>query len=191
MRKCYTLLLMLMMVVGTSFGQDAPRLIVNEFLADPAADLPGDANGDGTRSASADEFVELANASSDTLDLTGWMVGDDEAINFTFPDGYMLPPRGIVVIFGGGDPSAIAGYDPDPLVTRVFDADSTVGNGFANGGDFLIVKSADGTADMWVGYNSLAGTGGPTLAAAAWNLFSQSPVVGDMTRESRRPWSTR
>ena len=167
MRTCYTLLFGFLLTAGVSFAQTSPRLIINEFLADPAADLPGDANGDGTRSASGDEFVELANVSADTLDLTGWMVGDDEAINFTFPAGYKLPPREIVVIFGSGDASTVPGYDPDPLLTRVFDADSTVGNGFANGGDFLVVKSADGNEDMWLGYNSLAGTGGPTSAVVA------------------------
>ena len=38
-------------------------------LADPPSGTPGDANGDGTRSSSQDEFVELANVSSDPVDL--------------------------------------------------------------------------------------------------------------------------
>ena len=37
------------------------QLIINEVHADPASDLPGDANGDGTRSASVDEFIEFVN----------------------------------------------------------------------------------------------------------------------------------
>ncbi len=147
---------------STTLAQQAPRLIVNEFLADPAADAPGDANGDGTRSGSQDEFLELANISADTLDLTGWKVGDDEAINFTFPDGYMLPPRAFLVIFGGGDVSNVPGYDADPLATRAFQADSTVGNGFANGGDYIVVQSPDGEEDMYVAYNSKTGQGPPT-----------------------------
>ena len=140
---------------------------MNEFLADPAADAPGDANGDGTRSGSQDEFVELANISADTLDLTGWMVGDDEGINFTFPDGYMMPPRALLVIFGGGDVSNVPGYDADPLMTRAFQADSTVGNGFANGGDYIVIQSPDGNEDMYVAYNSANGQGPPTKDAVA------------------------
>lgn len=150
--------------VSVTLAQQVPRLIVNEFLADPAGDLPGDANGDGTRSGSQDEFLELANISADTLDLTGWKVGDDEAINFTFPDGYMLPPRALLVIFGGGDVSNVPGYDPDPLATRAFQADSTVGNGFANGGDYIVVQSPDGEEDMYIAYNSKTGQGPPTSA---------------------------
>lgn len=102
MKSALTCLICTVVFACSAFAQQAPRLIVNEFLADPAGDAPGDANGDGTRSGSQDEFLELANISADTLDLTGWKVGDDEAINFTFPDGYMLPPRALLVIFGGG-----------------------------------------------------------------------------------------
>src|SRR5690606_34335601 len=39
---------------GLPFG----GIIINEIHADPAGDLTGDANGDGIRDASADEFIE-------------------------------------------------------------------------------------------------------------------------------------
>ncbi len=151
---------------NVALAQQAPRLIANEFLADPAGDLPGDANGDGVRSGAHDEFLELANISAEPLDLTGWKVGDDETINFTFPDGYILPPRVLLVIFGGGDVTNVPGYDPDPLVTRVFAAD-TLGNGFANGGDYIIIQSPDGNEDMYIAYNSKTGTGPPTSDVVA------------------------
>ena len=96
-----------MAAFSTANAQQA--LFFNEINADPAGDLIGDANGDGTRSSSQDEFVELANMSADSLDLTGWMLGDDEAINFTFPDGYKLAPRHLLVVFGGGDVTGEAG----------------------------------------------------------------------------------
>ncbi len=89
-------------------------VIINEVLADPPSGTPGDANGDGTRSSSQDEFVELANVSSDPVDISGWMLGDDEAVNFTFPDGYVMAPRSFLVVFGGGDVTGVEGYDPDP-----------------------------------------------------------------------------
>lgn len=163
-RYLLTILGCLLVLASQAVAQQAPRLIVNEFLADPAGDAPGDANGDGTRSGSEDEFLELANISADTLDLTGWKLGDDEAINFTFPDGYMLPPRALLVVFGGGDVSGVPGYDADPLVSRAFQADSSVGNGFANGGDYIVVQSPDGAEDMYVAYNSKTGQGPPTSA---------------------------
>ncbi len=171
MKKWYAFLLVFAVASGTVYAQQGPKLIINEFLADPPTDISGDANGDGTRSSSQDEFLELLNVSSDTLDLTGWRVGDDEAVNFTFPAGYQLPPRHFVVIFGGGDVSSLAGYDADPLKTRIFDADSTVGNGFANGGDIIVVLSPDGSADQYLAYGSLVGTGAPTTPAVTGVTF--------------------
>ena len=153
-------------VATVSAASAQQALFFNEINADPAADLPGDANGDGIRSSSQDEFVELANLSADSLDLTGWMLGDDEAINFTFPNGYKLAPRHLLVVFGGGDVTGVDGYDPDPLVTRVFSADSTVGNGLANGGEYIVLKSPDGTADTYAGLWVQSRLGAPATSAA-------------------------
>lgn len=162
-------------------------VIINEVLADPPSGTPGDANGDGTRSSSQDEFVELANVSSDPVDISGWMLGDDEAVNFTFPDGYVMAPRSFLVVFGGGDVTGVEGYDPDPLVTRVFSADSTIGNGIANGGEIVLLHSDDGSYDTWLAYGSKSGTGGPpnsddyevqidvTAAANADNSITRFP----------------
>ena len=61
--------------------------VINEFLADPAsAALEGDANGDGTRDSSDDEFVELLN-NGDDIDIGGWMISDSSssALRHTFP----------------------------------------------------------------------------------------------------------
>ena len=116
---------------------------------------------DGTRSSSRDEFVELANVGDAAVDIGGWMLGDDEGIAFEFPAGYTVEPRGIIVVFGGGDVTNVPGYDPDPLMTRVFQADSTVGNGLRNGGDILMLLSDDGSYDTWFAYGDLASTGGP------------------------------
>ena len=165
MKRWLCLIAMLTIVGSFSTVSAQQALIFNEILADPASDDPGDSNGDGTRSSSEDEFVELANVSADTLDLTGWMLGDDEAINFTFPAGYKLPPRHLIVVFGGGDVTGVDGYDADLLSTRVFSADSTVGNGLANGGEYVVLKSPDGSADAYAAYGSKVGLGAPATAA--------------------------
>ena len=169
----YLLPMTILLMYGMAFGQNQSPLIVNEILADPDGTVElGDSNGDGIRSSTEDEFVELANATSDTLDLTGWMVGDDESINFRFPDGYLLPPRTIIVIFGGGDISNAPGYDADLLKTRAFSADSTVGNGLANGGDFVVLLSPDSTMNAYVSYGGLANTGDPPGDGAAGLTFA-------------------
>jgi len=147
-----------------------PTIIVNELLADPATDnVLGDANGDGIRDSAQDEFVELANISSEAIDMTGWTLGDDEQISFSFPDGYMMQPGQITVVFGGGDISNVPGYNSDLLQTRVFVSDTTdkVGNGFANGGDFFLLLSPDSSYDLYFGYNSKYNSGPPTSDVVA------------------------
>src|SRR4030095_13252028 len=55
-------------------GSRLRDVMINEFLADPPEGLAGDANHDGTRDASADEFVELVNTTSRDLDITGYVL---------------------------------------------------------------------------------------------------------------------
>ncbi len=95
---------------------EAVDVFVSEVLADPPSGLPGDANGDGERETYADEFVELRNAGPDTVDISGWRLGDDDtAISgwFEFPMTY-LPPGARAVLFGGGTPTTI----PPPGLRR-------------------------------------------------------------------------
>ncbi|MBI5501123.1 MAG: lamin tail domain-containing protein [Deltaproteobacteria bacterium] len=82
-------------------------LLLNEFLADPPADLPGDANCDGIRDGSSqqDEFVELVNVSADRLSLAGVTVSDTVGVRHTFSAGTSLDAGGVIVVFGGGSPS--------------------------------------------------------------------------------------
>ena len=53
-------------------------IMINEILADPpgsaAGDLQGDANHDGVRSSSDDEFVELANSTTHDIDMSGYQL---------------------------------------------------------------------------------------------------------------------
>ena len=49
------------------------------------------------------EFVELYNAGSNTVDLSGWYFSD--GVNFTFPTGTPLPASGYVVV--AQDPAAV------------------------------------------------------------------------------------
>ena len=81
----------------------------NEVHADPAGDLNGDANGDGTRSASEDEFVELVNTGSAAVCLEGWSLWDSSAQVHLFPQGVALEPGAAVVVFGGGVPTGTFG----------------------------------------------------------------------------------
>ena len=72
-------------------------MIFNELHIDPASDITGDANGDGTRDAIADEFIELVNNGSSAFDLSGYYLTDSEepnsAARHIFPQGTIAPPK--------------------------------------------------------------------------------------------------
>ncbi|MCO5192065.1 MAG: lamin tail domain-containing protein [Anaerolineae bacterium] len=83
-------------------------LIINEIHADPDP-VAGDANGDGVVSTSADEFVELVNATGSDLILDGWTLSDSSQLRHTFAAGSVLPDGCALVLFGGGTPTGAFG----------------------------------------------------------------------------------
>ena len=82
-------------------------LIINEVLYDPAAGIDGDANGDGTRSSTSDEFIEFFNNTNIPQNLGGYTILDFDtitgtsSIRFTFPTGTILSSKKALVVFGG------------------------------------------------------------------------------------------
>ncbi|WP_445749098.1 T9SS type A sorting domain-containing protein [Polaribacter sp.] len=84
-------------------------IIINEVLFDPpgsvATDLNGDANGDGTRDANQDEFIEFFNNSTSPLDVSGFTISDGAALRHTIPASTIIPAKGVLVVFGGGTPT--------------------------------------------------------------------------------------
>ena len=98
-----------------------------------------DVNNDGIIDRHADAFIELTNIGADTLDLSGWLIGDDDIIIsqfFSFPDNVVLLPGGYVTIFGGGTPVGIPG--------TVLSAEGQIGNGLSSGGDVVHLIMSDG-----------------------------------------------
>lgn len=92
-------------VTTTIFSQ----IIINEIYADVATNLIGDANGDGTRSAKEDEFIELFNLTDVPIDLSGYTVTISETVKHQFAEGAILPPKNFLVIFGAGTPRGLFG----------------------------------------------------------------------------------
>jgi len=84
------------------------QLVINEILVDPHA-LTGDANGDGTVSVTQDEFVEIVNNESSSIDISGWTLNDGIGIRHTFPMSTNISAGQSIVIFGGGTPTGIPG----------------------------------------------------------------------------------
>lgn len=86
----------------------APPVVINELLADPPDNLEGDANHDGVRSGTDDEFIEIVNSSNSSLDLSGWSIrtktltGTNETIRHRFAPDTFVPAGDAIVVFGGG-----------------------------------------------------------------------------------------
>lgn len=92
-----------------SIGFPQTGWVINEIHADPASDLSGDANGDGVRNATQDEFVEIVNNTGEPVNISGWTLSDAVGVRHVFPIGTIIPHQGAIVIFGGGTPTGIFG----------------------------------------------------------------------------------
>ena len=121
-----------------------PRLMINEILADPPAGY--DADGDGTAGAVSDEFVELINAGTAALDLSGGSISDGERIRGVFAPGTVVPAGGVLVVFGGGVPRLMGIHTVSfgPLQLN-------------NGGDTVTVRTAGGALLATAAFGSEGG----------------------------------
>jgi hypothetical protein len=135
-------------------------LVINEYLADPPAGLAGDANGDGTRSAAQDEFIELLNRTGDALDVSGYKISDADQVRHVFPAGAIMPPFEAAVVFGGGKPTGPFGNAADNHL--VFTA-STGGLSLNNTGDTITVQDAQGNIVQQIKYGASEGGASQSL----------------------------
>jgi CSLREA domain-containing protein len=146
----------------------APKIVINEALADPPGsadtDLQGDANHDGERDSSQDEFVELVNSSSASVDISGWTIrtrsldGATERLRHTFAAGTVIPANSAIVVFGGGNET----FDPNNVVfgcAQVVKA-SSGRLSLVNSGETIVVTDASGNLTAQLTYGSAAGLNG-------------------------------
>ena len=122
-------LLPLVFLLGFASLAEA-SVVISEVLADPPSGAAGDANQDGQRDTYEDEFIELYNAGSASVDISGWRLGDSSPSDtyFQFPANTVIESGSYVVLFGGGNPSG--------FTVPVYTDDGKIGgNGLTNGGE--------------------------------------------------------
>jgi hypothetical protein len=123
------------------------QVVISEFLADPPT-RPSDPNTiyadplgrtkvpPGTATA-ASEFVELVNAGSLPIDLSGWTLGDSTAIpRHRLAGGTFLTNGGSMVIYGGPRTGAV------PVLSVPAVPASSGGLSLNNGSDALTLRNA-------------------------------------------------
>jgi hypothetical protein len=112
---------------------------VNEFMT-------------GVTGAAADEFVEIVNAGSVSVDVSGWKLvyrsatGSSDTTLATIPAGTTIPAGGFY-LFGG------SGYSGTPA------PDQNFGTGMAAAAGGVGLRNADGTLVDSVGYGPTAANG--------------------------------
>ena len=150
-------------VTGSASLSVTPTTIVfNEVLADPPAGIEGDANHDGSRDSSQDEFVELANSTDAAISLTGWTVrtrsinSSTESVRHIFAAGTMLPPGEAMLVFGGGIFNA---GDPSFGCAQVVKA-SSGGLSLTNSGLAILVRDGLGNLITQFSYGGTTGLNG-------------------------------
>ncbi|MBT1450040.1 ExeM/NucH family extracellular endonuclease [Glaciecola sp. XM2] len=136
-------------VTFTTVDLDASiDFVINEIHADPASDITGDANGDGVRNSSQDEFVELVNTGELATDISGWTLSDGVGVRHVFPAESIVEPGCAVVVFGGGTPVGLFG---GALVQTA----SGGSVGLNNGGDSIVLSN--GAISIDTSYGSEGG----------------------------------
>ena len=140
-----------------AFSGSARRdLMINEFLADPPDGDLGDANHDGVRDSSDDEFVEIVNTTTRDLDLTGFqlqtrsLTGANDVLRHRFVGGTIVSAGTAIVVFGGGSVDA---SDPVFGGAQVVSA-SDRGLGLTNSGGVITLRDSSGTIVTTVTYGA-------------------------------------
>ena len=151
----------------------ANDLVINEILsAVPTEDI-GDANGDGSRDASEDEFVEIVNVSNENICVLGLTLAKDVDIRHTIATEYLEPSRALVV-FGGLLSEATLPEYPE---TTVEIADRSFG--LPNSGGRLVL----GENLIEVNFQSASGTSLALSPQLTGGEYTAHPMLND------RPYS--
>lgn len=131
----------------------AGDLVVNELLADVPSG--GDPNGDGASDDVEDEFLELANVSDVTVDLSGVAIVETDFPTLprhTFPSGTVLRAGEAVVVFGGGAVSRLSEANVQFFVADNEDHSLQYGLSLRNAGEAVEIVAADGRTIASIGY---------------------------------------
>ena len=145
-------------------GDPGRNVLINEVLADPPDGIAGDANHDGVRDTTDDEFIELVNGTSaEVISLGGWTIrtratgSTTENTRFTFASGTSLPAGEAIVVFGGGS------FNPSDMIfgcAQVVAATTSTGLSLTNSGVTILIRDASGNLITEFSYGGSTGFAG-------------------------------
>jgi len=120
-------------------------ICINEVMVKPNYDLSNGWDTDGSGSLEQDdEYVEFYNLSGSPIDISGWVIGDEDLAKHTFAPGTTIPSGGVLAVVsannsGGGLPVGIIEAD------TAMQLDNSLGDGvFLSDGSSFIGVTWDG-----------------------------------------------
>ena len=158
---------------GAATKPTVGSLMINEVYANVAAGPEGDANNDGERDPYSDEFIELYNASSDTLTLEGTEIYVGEDLKWKADEPFCLAAGRAFVLFARGAPNLPPDISVVAAQTRL--SLSNAGGKIRlvhDGGVLDEFAYTDGPAESWTRQPELDQTGLPTLHSVCGAKFS-------------------
>jgi uncharacterized protein (TIGR03437 family) len=172
-------------------GNACRDIVINEVLADPPDGAPGDANRDGTRSGTDDEFVELVNTTAIDLNIGGYQLltrsstATSDTVRHTFAPGTIFPAGSAIVIFGGGGPN----FNPtNPAFggAQVFKA-SSGGLSLNNSGGVVTLREPSQVIVNIFSYGGSTGLNGDANQSLTRAPDAESNNCGNFTLHSTAP----
>ncbi|HJT67705.1 MAG TPA: lamin tail domain-containing protein [Pyrinomonadaceae bacterium] len=170
-------------------GSSLRDIVINELLADPPDGLNGDANHDGVRDTSADEFVELVNSTAQNIDLGGYqlqsrsLTATNDTLRHRFAQGTTLFAGTAIVVFGGGSPNASNSVFGGSQIVKA----SSGALSLVNGGGVVTLRNPTGEIVTSVAYGSAFGLRGDQNQS-----LTRSPdITGALTLHSTAPGSNK
>lgn len=151
-------------------------LVINEIMANPngpgAADV--DSNCDTTFNFADDEYVELVNDMTTSLDISNWTLNDGAGLKHTFAMGTVLAPGQAFVLFGGGSSTS------DCTCGALFDVASSGSLGLNNSGDTVTIFDAMGTMQASESSGTVDGVAVTRNPDITGNLVSHTSTLNEL-----------
>lgn len=163
MKQISTLLLVCLFAHAQALSQIANRydIIIDELMADPTPQVGLPNN----------EWIELRNTSSVTINLLGWKIGDATSQSGAMPN-YNLKPDSFVIVCTASAVAAMSAFGPTIAVTSFPSLDNT--------GDIIYLRSSQNKIIHAVSYtdkwyrNELKAAGGWSLEM----IDTKNPCAG-------------
>ena len=147
--------------VSTAFAASAGDIVINEIA------WAGSADG------SNDEWIELYNTTSQSIDLAGWTIDDDNGASTLSIESGVIAPHGYFLI------------EDSEVAVNSIDADALIGMSLANTGDSLVLKdNSDADIDI---VNS---TGGSWYAGDSSTKATMERIDPNADGDSQENWAS-